>query len=143
MKTQKIIHYVYDSGSGVVGQSLMRAKTEDFEKIFEHPEAHCFDLRGHLVHLPLYEVPQEILEKLIQAQLKGEMTFRRFIQKGEALPTEVPEETPPDSSKTRGPDSKIRRSGRIAFSGKRSAALKKAQADLKKLRARIKRKVPV
>ncbi len=96
-KTPKTIHYVYDSGSGLVGQSLMRAKIDDFEKIFEHPEMSCFDLRGHLISLPLYEVPKEILDKLKLARLKGEMTFREFIQNADNLPTEVPEEPVEDS----------------------------------------------
>lgn len=139
-KTQKTIHYVYDSGSGVVSQSLMRAKTDDFAKIFEHPETSCFDLRGHLVSLPLYEVPQEILEKLLQARLKGEMTFRRFAQKGDALPVEVREEAPTYDGADRS-GSKKRLSRKAALAGKSSAALKKAKADLKKIRARARQRI--
>jgi hypothetical protein len=91
--TQKTAtHYIHDSGSGVVGDSLMKAKTEDFEKISEHPEMKCFDHRGHMTELALYEVPLDILEKLKLRRLKGEMTFREFIQYGDNLPREVPPE---------------------------------------------------
>ena len=38
-KASKTIHYVYDSGSGVVGQSLMKAKLDDFENISEFKAA--------------------------------------------------------------------------------------------------------
>ncbi len=122
-KNPKTIHYIFDSGSGVVGQSLMRAKTDDFEKISEHPEMECFDFRNHLIRLPLYEVPKEILDKLKLARLKGEMTFREFIQNGDLLPTEVPEEPAVDPKKGK----------------KKGEAVDKAVSRLKELVAKRKR----
>lgn len=141
-KTSKTTHYVHDSGSGVVTQSLMRAKHDDFEKIYEHPDTECFDLRGHLVHLSLYEVPIGVLDKIKAARLKGDMTFREFVQTGDGPITEVPEDVP-EKQVSKKKEKKRKDSEKIVFPGKSSAALTRAKADLERLRAKVKPKIPV
>lgn len=87
----KPTYYIHDTSNGIVTESLMREKNDDFEKIEIHPEMECFVLSGHLVELALYEVPSNLMVKLRRMRAKGGFQFREFVshKSDGSLPSEV------------------------------------------------------
>lgn len=76
----KTTYYIYDIGSGRVREVLNHAASEHGKPVTDHPQMKCIRANNQVELLDLYEVTEEIKDRMIQQSDRDGLAFIVFAQ---------------------------------------------------------------